>query len=335
MISSARAALDLRRPAQDHAFIAALSPTQSRVARHELKYHSDDSKRAGREEAAARATTSQAKTCLANRPPLPPAPMPLTWRYPRLGPWSRPAAAKGRAGSGGPVVQTRFGLGGGCPRCSPLPSRPLRVVWVARAFVSGHPLQGRAQRGRPASQMGAAFRRIPVASRLSSGGRRRQGEIVAPQRPERRRGRSARQTRAGWSEHHRRGGGRDQNNLRIAHCWQNVPRFLTTFFSISVLYSRPIRPVHSTGFSPRLVHFYAPCHAAIYLFVPALLFTLLARMSVSPQSSESAFAVVLDRPDGRPMRPSRDLLGPRPVQPLRPSGVAGSLARPLAARAMI
>ena len=47
---------------------AALGPTRSRVARHERTCDSEDSERAGGEEAAARATTSQAKMCLANKP---------------------------------------------------------------------------------------------------------------------------------------------------------------------------------------------------------------------------------------------------------------------------
>ena len=38
--------------------------------------------------------------------------------------------------AGGPVGRTRSGLGGGRSRCSLLPSRSLRVVQVARAFVS-------------------------------------------------------------------------------------------------------------------------------------------------------------------------------------------------------
>ena len=41
--------------------------------------------------------------------------------------------------AGGPFGQTRFGLWGGCSRCSLLPSRALRVVRVARALVSVHP----------------------------------------------------------------------------------------------------------------------------------------------------------------------------------------------------
>ena len=50
---------------------AALGQTRSRVARHERGCDLDDSERAGGEEAAARATTSPAKTCKtcsANRP---------------------------------------------------------------------------------------------------------------------------------------------------------------------------------------------------------------------------------------------------------------------------
>ena len=47
---------------------AALGPTRSRVARHERTDDSDDSERAGGEEAAARTTASQAKTSRANRP---------------------------------------------------------------------------------------------------------------------------------------------------------------------------------------------------------------------------------------------------------------------------
>ena len=52
-----------------HGQPVALGPTRSRVARHESTCDSDDSARAGgdSEEAAARSTTSQAKTCLANR----------------------------------------------------------------------------------------------------------------------------------------------------------------------------------------------------------------------------------------------------------------------------
>ena len=88
----------------------------------------------------------------------------------------------------------------------------------------------------------------------------------------------------------------------------NVPRF-PTFLSTSILCSRPVRHVHSTGFTSKLVHFYAPCHVGRHvqtcLFVPARFFTLSARMPVSPLLSESAFSVVLVRPDGRPMRPSR------------------------------
>ena len=46
---------------------AALGPTRSRVARNERTCDSDDSERAGGEEAAARATTSKAKTCPAKQ----------------------------------------------------------------------------------------------------------------------------------------------------------------------------------------------------------------------------------------------------------------------------
>ena len=78
----------------------------------------------------------------------------------------------------------------------------------------------------------------------------------------------------------------------------------------------PVRPVHSTSFAPRLVHFYAPCHVAAYLFDPALiLFTLSARLLVSLPSSESAFSVVRVRPDDRPMRPSRRGPSHRQIDP--------------------
>ena len=94
--------------------------------------------------------------------------------------------AVGRLGT---VGQTRFGLGGGRSRCSLLPSRSLRVVRVARVFVSGHPRPGRAQCGRPASPLRAAGRRIRVVSEWRE---QRRGA-----RPARRRGRSALPARTG------------------------------------------------------------------------------------------------------------------------------------------
>ena len=63
------------------------------------------------------------------------------------------AALEGGEGlvAGGPVGQTRFALrvGGGRSRCSHLPFRSRHVVRIVRAFVSGKPRPGRAQRGRP------------------------------------------------------------------------------------------------------------------------------------------------------------------------------------------
>ena len=66
--------------------LAASGPTPSwvTVARHERSCESDGSKRAGGKEAAARATTSQAKTCSANSP--------TSYHHPHA---SCPAAAKG------------------------------------------------------------------------------------------------------------------------------------------------------------------------------------------------------------------------------------------------
>ena len=50
----------------------------------------------------------------------------------------------GVALAGGPVGLTRFGLGAGRSRCSLLPSRTLRIVRLALAFVSGYKRPGRA-----------------------------------------------------------------------------------------------------------------------------------------------------------------------------------------------
>ena len=52
---------------------------------------------------------------------------------------------QGGGGSWWPFGRTRFGLGGSRSRCS-LPSRSLRVVRVARAFVSGYPQSKHHQR---------------------------------------------------------------------------------------------------------------------------------------------------------------------------------------------
>ena len=92
---------------------------------------------------------------------------------------------------GGPVGQRRFGLGDGPSRCSLLPSLSFRVVGVTRAFVSGNPWPGRV---RPVSPWPAAGRRIRVASewRERRHGAPPAGGLVAPPRPARRRGRSAR-----------------------------------------------------------------------------------------------------------------------------------------------
>ena len=62
--------------------------------------------------------------------------------------------------AGGPFGRTRFGLGGGRSRCSLHPSRALRVVRVARAFVSGHPgpnAVGRPRRGWPLAVVSESY----------------------------------------------------------------------------------------------------------------------------------------------------------------------------------
>ena len=82
-----------------------------------------------------------------------------------LGPGGgRTSAAWGIVVAGGPVGQARFWVGRS--RCSLHSSCSVRVVQVARAFVSGHPRPGpsRAQRGRLATPWRAAGRRIRVAS---------------------------------------------------------------------------------------------------------------------------------------------------------------------------
>ena len=121
------------------------------------------------------------------------------------------------------------------------------------------------------------------------------------------------------------------------------------------LYSRLdawlVRPVHSNGFTPRLVYFYAPCYVATCLFDPARLFTLSGHVGPDAALAPVVRVCFLGRPvrpDDRPMRPSRrgpshwhvgpvllevgcrGLPGPRSVRPLCPSGVAGSRARPKA-----
>ena len=79
--------------------LAALGPTRSRVARHERTCDSDDSERAGGKEAAARATASRAKMCLAtpaNRPPITPTPDAAEAKVSSTGAGSCPAMAKRR-----------------------------------------------------------------------------------------------------------------------------------------------------------------------------------------------------------------------------------------------
>ena len=99
--------------------------------------------------------------------------------------------------AGGPVGRTRVGLGGDRSRCSCV----LRVVRVARAFVSGHPQPGRAQRGRPDTPQRPSYpSRIRVERAATRGAAGRGG---SPPRPARRRGRYALPARHGRSEHHR------------------------------------------------------------------------------------------------------------------------------------
>ena len=66
--------------------------------------------------------------------------------------------------AGGPVGQTRFGLGGGHSSCSLLPSCSLCVVLVANVFVSCHLLPGLDLRCRPAAPWQVSGRHIRVPS---------------------------------------------------------------------------------------------------------------------------------------------------------------------------
>ena len=158
-------------------------------------------------------TTSSAGTCAASgrRRPAQDHVLFAYWRVPSPPPGTTPRPIEDGftsaswvvvVGGGWSVGQRRFGLGGGRSCCSLLPSRSLRVVRFARAFVSGHPRPCRARRGRPASSWQAAGRRIRVASewRERRHGAPPAGGLVAPGS---RRGRSARPARAGRSEHHK------------------------------------------------------------------------------------------------------------------------------------
>ena len=94
----------------------------------------------------------------------------------------------------------------------PRPSRSVRVVRVARAFVLGHPRPDRFQRGRPRRGGPQAVVSESHPSGESGGTERhRPGGFDAPSRPAWHRRRSSRPARAGRSEHRRRSGGWDQN----------------------------------------------------------------------------------------------------------------------------
>ena len=101
------------------------------------------------------------------------------------------------------VGRRRFGLGGGRSRRSLLPSRSLRVVRVACAFLTGQSRPGWARRGQPATPWRVALtvadRRIRVASESSGDTGRRRAGVSLPH------------CAAGRSEHHRRAGEWDQN----------------------------------------------------------------------------------------------------------------------------
>ena len=113
----------------------------------------------------------------------------------------------------------------------------------------------------------------------------------------------------------------------------------------------PLWPVHSTSFTPGLVHFYTPCHVATR---DLPLRSSAATLHVVGPIAGLA-AVVRVRFLGRPSRPQRPSgtsswsesparwprvarvvaaqpVRPRTVRPLRPSGPAGSRARLSAAR---
>ena len=256
------------------------------------------------------------------------------WRVPSPPPGTTPGPSRGRLHIGGmgvlvvcgPVGRTRFRLGGGRSRCSLLralyPSSSLPVVRVARAFVSGHPSQGRAQSGWAVSPWLAADRRIP--------GRHGGGAGL--------RGRSA--LGPSINELERRAGGWDQNNIR-----NNSTVDKSTEISILILYSRPVRPVHSTCFTPRQVstllrtlprrnlrlrssatlHVVGP-DVGVAPVVRACFLGRPSQVRQPPMASESPWS---EAPARRPVLLEtwcRGLPGPRSIRPFRPSDVAGSRA---------